>query len=86
MPDREDEPREGPAADWFATFFDEAANDFWAAAIPPEHTDAEVDLLVRSLGLTDQERVIDIAAGRGRLAVRLARRGVRVGALLGPDR
>jgi SAM-dependent methyltransferase len=81
MSDREEEPREEPAAEWFATFFDEAANDFWAAAIPPEHTDLDVDLLVRSLGLTDRERVVDIAAGRGRLAVRLARRGVRVVAL-----
>lgn len=86
-----DEPGEGSPesggasdaapVDWFTTFFDAAANDFWQGAVPAEHTRAEVELLQRALGVENGARLLDIAAGRGRLTLPLARLGARVTAV-----
>jgi SAM-dependent methyltransferase len=64
--------------DWFRTFFDRAANDHWNAALPPEWTAGEVDFLVDRLRLEVGDRVLDLPAGRGRLAAPLAGRGFRI--------
>ena len=64
--------------EWFTTFFDEMANDFWDAAVPAEVTDAEVDYLRRTLRLERGSRVLDVPCGRGRHALPLARGGVEV--------
>jgi len=64
--------------EWFTTFFDELANDFWEAAMPPHLTEEEVAYLVRTLQLTDGSTVLDVPCNRGRHALALARRGIRV--------
>ena len=69
-------------AEWHTTFFDEAANDCWNAAVPPDHTAAEVDFLVEVLALDAASRVLDLPSGRGRLALPLAE---RVGRVLAAD-
>jgi SAM-dependent methyltransferase len=63
--------------DWFRTFFDRAANDHWNAAVPAEHTAAEVEFLLRELQVGAGDRVLDLPAGRGRLSMPLAARGLR---------
>lgn len=65
-------------SEWFSTFFDGLANDFWEAAMPAHLTEEEVAYLVRVLGLTAGSVVLDVPCNRGRHAVVLARRGVRV--------
>jgi ubiquinone/menaquinone biosynthesis C-methylase UbiE len=64
--------------EWHTTFFDKAANDFWNAAVPAEHTAAEVAFLVDVLELDRTSSVLDLPAGRGRLAVPLAERVAQV--------
>lgn len=63
---------------WYQTFFDRAANDHWNAALPESYTTEQVDFLVERLGLTPGDRVLDLPAGRGRLALPLADRGFDV--------
>lgn len=63
---------------WFETFFDAAANDHWNAALPASYTAEQVDFLEARLGLGPGATVLDLPAGRGRLALPLADRGMRV--------
>jgi SAM-dependent methyltransferase len=60
---------------WYADFFTELPNAFWRAAIPPEATEAEVDLIVDVADLPAGARVLDVPAGSGRHSLALARRG-----------
>lgn len=64
--------------EWFTTFFDVLANDFWEAAMPPHLTEEEVAYLTLTLGLTVGSTVLDVPCNRGRHAVPLARSGVSV--------
>jgi SAM-dependent methyltransferase len=63
---------------WYRTFFDQAANDHWNAALPESYTEGEVTFLVERLGLRSGDTVLDLPAGRGRLALPLGDRGMRV--------
>ena len=47
----------------------------------PEYPRAAIDLLVRALGLSPGERILDLGAGTGKLARALAARGLQVVAL-----
>lgn len=51
---------------------------FYADRLNDEHSDAETDLITRLAGLRPDERVLDLACGHGRIANRLAARGLRV--------
>lgn len=64
--------------EWWKDFFSGLIVDFWRAAMPPEATSAEADFFVRHLALPPGARVLDVACGDGRLALELARRGLRV--------
>jgi SAM-dependent methyltransferase len=65
-------------SEWFATFFDRVANDFWDAVMPAGATGAEADYLLRTLHLSGASTVLDVPSGRGRHALVLARAGVHV--------
>jgi SAM-dependent methyltransferase len=65
-------------AHWYRTFFHGLAVELWRGALPAEHTQAEVELLLRELALPTGGRVLDVPCGHGRHAVELARRGYRV--------
>jgi SAM-dependent methyltransferase len=64
--------------DWFETFFRGVAVELWRLAIPPAITEAEVDFLVRLLGLETGSRVLDVPCGHGRHSIPLAKRGMKV--------
>ena len=63
---------------WYRTFFDQAANDHWNAALPESHTEREATFLVDQLDLQAGDTVLDLPAGRGRLTLPLADRGLRM--------
>jgi SAM-dependent methyltransferase len=63
---------------WYTDFFTELPNEFWRRAVPPEATAAEVDFVVRRLGLAPGSRILDVPCGSGRHTVGLATRGHRV--------
>jgi SAM-dependent methyltransferase len=66
--------------EWFDTFFDALAHDVWDALVPTDATDQEAAWLAAALGLDDGDvrTLLDVPAGRGRLATRIAARGHRV--------
>ncbi|HEX4438440.1 MAG TPA: methyltransferase domain-containing protein [Thermoanaerobaculia bacterium] len=64
--------------DWWKDFFAGLAVEFWRVAMPEEATLREVDFLWKHLRLAPGARVLDVPCGAGRLAIPLARRGVRV--------
>jgi SAM-dependent methyltransferase len=51
---------------------------FWEPRLPGEHSDREAELVWTLLGLEPGMELLDLACGHGRLANRLAARGVRV--------
>ena len=63
---------------WYESFFDE----FYLRQYGPGFSDAlnerQVDLMIDRLGLEPGARVLDLACGHGRHAIRLAQRGMRV--------
>ena len=59
-------------SDWYRTFFDRAANDFWNAAVTAEQTAREVAFLVDALGLGADSRVLESASVREALVPSLA--------------
>ena len=63
---------------WFETFFQGVAVEFWIRAIPHTVTVQEADYLERALELTPGAKLLDIPCGHGRHAIELAKRGYRV--------
>jgi SAM-dependent methyltransferase len=63
---------------WFETFFEGLALDMWRGAIPPEQTAREAEFLANRLELRPGMSALDVPCGNGRLAVELAKRGVRM--------
>ncbi len=64
--------------EWFTTFFDEVANQFWEAAVPAEATESDLAYLRETLGLQRHTSVLDVPCGRGRHALALARESLDV--------
>jgi 2-polyprenyl-3-methyl-5-hydroxy-6-metoxy-1,4-benzoquinol methylase len=65
------------APDWYDGFFEGEWLDHLALGTP-EWSDHQVAFLVEHLALSEGARVLDLACGRGRIAVRLAQHGCRV--------
>lgn len=63
---------------WFETFFQGVAVEFWNRAIPPALTLAEVDFLEQALTPPPGAHLLDMPCGSGRHTVELARRGYRM--------
>jgi SAM-dependent methyltransferase len=75
-------------SEWFDTFFDALAHDVWEALVPDAASDVEAAWLADRLALAADRprRLLDVPAGRGRLACRLADRGHLVTAVdFAPD-
>jgi len=65
-------------SNWYEDFFHGVPLDLWRIAIPPEHTKAEADFLVKALQCPKGSHLLDVPCGNGRLSFELARRGFRV--------
>lgn len=65
-------------SNWFEDFFHGITLDLWRNAIPPEHTKAEADFLIKVLNCKSGAHVLDVPCGNGRLSFELAQRGYRV--------
>lgn len=68
-------------SNWYESFFDEVAMDFWRQACPPETTRQEVDLVEDLFSLSPRARILDIPCGLGRHSLELAGRGYQVSAV-----
>ncbi len=64
--------------EWFETFFQGPAVEFWTRCIPPAVTLADVDFLLKTLKATPGARLLDVPCGNGRHSIELARRGYRM--------
>ena len=63
---------------WYSgSFFPDYATHV-TPTIPAEQTEREIDFVVEKLGLKEGEGILDLACGRGRHALELARRGLDV--------
>ncbi|MGZ8844693.1 MAG: SAM-dependent methyltransferase, partial [Pyrinomonadaceae bacterium] len=65
-------------SNWYEDFFHGVTLDLWRQAIPPKHTEAEAEFLVKALQCDSGEHVLDVPCGNGRLSFALGRRGLRV--------
>jgi SAM-dependent methyltransferase len=63
---------------WWENFFHGVALDFWRAAISDELTSAEADFIEKQLQVATGGKVLDVPCGNGRLAIALARRGLKL--------
>jgi ubiquinone/menaquinone biosynthesis C-methylase UbiE len=63
---------------WFEDFFQGITLDLWRKAIPPEHTKAEAEFLIKVLNCKRGAQVLDVPCGNGRLSFELAKQGYRV--------
>jgi len=63
---------------WFETFFQGPAVDFWNRAMTPALTLSDVDFLEKTFGVQPGARLLDVPCGNGRHSIELARRGYRV--------
>jgi len=63
---------------WFETFFQGPAVDFWTRAIPPALTLADVDFLEKTFDVKPGSRLLDVPCGNGRHSIELVRRGYRL--------
>jgi SAM-dependent methyltransferase len=71
--------------EWFRGFFDATYIETDGPALTPRRTRAEIDFVVRALGLRPGARVLDVPCGFGRHSAELARRGyAAVGVDLSP--
>ena len=64
--------------EWFETFFQGPAVDFWTRAMPPAQTLADADFLEKTFDVKPGARLLDVPCGNGRHSIELARRGYRV--------
>ncbi len=66
------------ANQWFETFFQGPAVDFWTRAMTPALTLADLDFLEKTLDVKPGARLLDVPCGNGRHSIELARRGYRI--------
>ncbi len=63
---------------WWESFFDADYLRLWSSDMPESRTEAEVDFFVRAAKLDKGCRALDAACGYGRIARRMALRGIEV--------
>lgn len=65
-------------SNWWENFFEGVAVDLWVQGLPPEYTEREAEVLVRTLAVPCGAEVLDVPCGAGRLSLALAQRGYRL--------
>jgi SAM-dependent methyltransferase len=67
-----------PKSEWWETFFHGPWGEWQARGYNQQNTPADVDFIVKALGLKGGEEVLDVACGTGRHAIELAKLGIEV--------
>jgi len=62
-------------SNWWEHFFEGLSVDLWLAAIAPEHTAREADVVERALSAPAGGELLDVPCGAGRLSLALTDRG-----------
>ena len=62
---------------WYESFFDGLAMEFWQEAMKPEYTDVEIKFILDILNLSTGAKILDIPCGFGRHSMALAHKGDR---------
>lgn len=63
---------------WYKTFFNGLALQFWAKAMTPEYTNAEIKFIKEMVSLAEGETILDVPCGYGRHTIPLAKEGFNV--------
>ena len=61
--------------EWYETFFQGVASEFWNELATAEYTNIEGGFLLKVLNLPEGAKILDAPSGRGRLALWLAQHG-----------
>src|SRR6266446_9567211 len=65
-------------SDWWRTLFNSLYLETDGDVVENDrNTEQEIDLLIRSVGLEPNDRILDLCCGQGRHALELARRGFK---------
>jgi SAM-dependent methyltransferase len=67
-----------PKTEWWETFFHGPWGEWQARGFMQQDTSAQVDFIVKALGIEAGDQVLDVACGTGRHAIELAKRGIEV--------
>ncbi len=67
---------------WYKTFFTGLALDFWAKAMKPEYTNAEIKFIKEVVNIPAGAEILDVPCGFGRHTIALAKEGFNVTALI----
>lgn len=67
-----------PKTEWWETFFRGPWGEWQARGFMQQNTGAEVEFIVKALGLEAGDDVLDVACGTGRHAIELAKLGIEV--------
>jgi len=63
---------------WYKTFFTGLALEFWAKAMTPEYTNAEIKFIKEIVSLAEGSNILDVPCGFGRHSIALAKEGFNV--------
>lgn len=63
---------------WYKTFFSGLALEFWAKAMKPEYTDAEIKFIKEIVSVPASGKILDAPCGYGRHSIAFAQEGFNV--------
>lgn len=68
----------GSEQPWYSEFFNYDFLNLYGKSLDPARTAQEVDFMIATLGLTENDRILDLCCGQGRHSLELSRRGFKI--------